>query len=104
MDTQHRPEQASCCTGACGQVMAAVVPAQQGKALSELALGQSAQVCDIRARGELGRRLRDMGLLPGVRVALSSRAPLGDPIAIELDGCTLSLRCAEAAQVYVSDI
>lgn len=104
MNTQHMPMGASCCKGVCEKGLTATVPAQQGKALSELGLGQSALVCDIRACGELGRRLRDMGLLPGVRVALTSRAPLGDPIAIEMEGCTLSLRCAEAAQVFVSDI
>lgn len=104
MNTQNASAQASCCTSAYGQGLAAAFPSQQGKPLSELALGQCAQVCDIRARGELGRRLRDMGLLPGVTVAMSARAPLGDPVAVELEGCTLSLRCAEAAQIFVSDI
>lgn len=102
MNTQQPPVQTGHATSGMG-LFAAVSP-EKSLSLSDLALGQNAQVRDISARGELGRRLRDMGLLPGVMVAVSARAPLGDPIAVELDGCTLSLRCAEAAQVLVSDV
>lgn len=72
--------------------------------LAQLVLGQTALVRDIRAQGELGRRLRDMGLLAGAVVSVASRAPLGDPIAVDMEGCTLSLRCAEAAQVIVEPV
>lgn len=70
--------------------------------LSALDMGQCAVVSDIRARGELGRRLRDMGLLPGTSLRLTARAPLGDPVVVELQGCTLSLRNTEADQVIVT--
>lgn len=69
--------------------------------LSEMPRGGSAVITDIRAQGMLGRRLRDMGLLPGVAVSLVSRAPLGDPLVVALDGYALSVRCAEAANVIV---
>ena len=73
----------------------------EGLTITSLAPGQRAHVRAIRAGGELGRRLRDMGLMPGVELAVLRRAPLGDPIAVTLDGYDLSLRCAEAAQVVV---
>ncbi|MEG2171983.1 MAG: FeoA family protein [Desulfovibrionaceae bacterium] len=72
--------------------------------LCALEVGQSAQIRAVRARGELGRRLMDMGLLPGVCLTLFRRAPLGDPIAVSLEDCTLSLRCAEAAQIIVDPV
>jgi len=69
--------------------------------LNELKKGQKAIVRFIQAQGELGRRLRDMGLLPGVELTISGCAPLGDPICVSLDGYALSLRCTEADTVLV---
>ena len=63
--------------------------------------GEKAQITNVCAKGALGRRLRDMGLLPGVELTLTGRAPLGCPVSVALDGYELSLRCEEAAQVLV---
>lgn len=71
------------------------------EALLDLSKGQSARVHSIHAVGELGRRLRDMGLLPGVELTVTGRAPLGCPLSISLDGYDLSLRCEEAKHVWV---
>lgn len=70
-------------------------------ALLELHKGQRGRVHSIHATGELGRRLRDMGLLPGVELTVTGRAPLGCPLSVSLDGYDLSLRCEEARQVWV---
>lgn len=84
------------------RVMPSVAPkGAAGMSLLDLAVGQSALVSAIRAHGELGRRLRDMGLLPGVRLTVNGRAPLGCPMSISLEGYDLSLRCQEAGQVLV---
>lgn len=71
------------------------------EALLDLCRGQRARVHSIHATGELGRRLRDMGLLPGVELTVTGRAPLGCPLSISLDGYDLSLRCEEAKLVWV---
>ena len=73
-------------------------------ALGALERGQRAMVRRVCAHGELGRRLRDMGLLPGVYITMGGRAPLGDPLAVSLDGYDLSLRGSEAAQVLVEPL
>lgn len=57
---------------------------------------QSGTITAISANGELGRRLRDMGLVPGTRVTIQGRAPLKDPVALRLMGFTLTLRNNEA--------
>ncbi len=41
-------------------------------------------------------QLTRLGLIPGVEFRLVRRAPLGDPIAIQVRGFSLALRLAEA--------
>ena len=46
-------------------------------------------------------RLLEMGLVPGVEVALVRSAPLGDPIEILIKGTRLCLRRKDAACILV---
>ena len=69
--------------------------------LRQLGPGCKARIVSIRANGELGRRIRDMGLVPGEEVQVTGRAPLQDPISLRLRGFTLSLRNSEADQITV---
>lgn len=69
--------------------------------LSELAPGAAAVLRELPATGAAFVRLREMGLLPGTRLKLVRRAPLGDPIEIEVRGYHLSLRRGEAEHVVV---
>lgn len=55
----------------------------------------------VSAQGELGRRIRDMGLVPGTDVTVVGRAPLKDPVALRLKGFTLTLRNSEADFITV---
>ena len=57
----------------------------------------------VRARGEMGRRIRDMGLVPGTKIKIQGRAPLYDPIALRLMGFTLTLRNSEADYIEVEE-
>lgn len=70
--------------------------------LRELKLGQKATVAAILAAGELGRRIRDMGIMPGEPIEIVGRAPLQDPVALRLKGFTLSLRNNEADYITVT--
>lgn len=63
--------------------------------------GQKAIIRAIAAEGELGRRIRDMGLIPGAEVQIVGRAPLKDPVALRLKGFTLTLRNNEADKITV---
>ncbi|WP_305791180.1 FeoA family protein [Desulfatitalea tepidiphila] len=62
---------------------------------------QSGTIAAITAAGELGRRIRDMGLVPGTRITVQGRAPLYDPVALRLMGFTLTLRNSEADYIDV---
>jgi Fe2+ transport system protein FeoA len=45
----------------------------------------------------------EMGLMPGREITVLFRAPLGDPIAIDVDGYILSLRLDEASMIQVEE-
>ena len=62
---------------------------------------QSATITAVKANGEMGRRIRDMGLIPGTRITIQGRTPLRDPVALRLMGFTLTLRNSEADCIEV---
>lgn len=62
---------------------------------------QSGVIRTVRATGEMGRRLRDMGLVPGTEIKIKGRAPLRDPVALRVMGFTLTLRNNEADWIEV---
>ncbi len=69
--------------------------------MREMKDNQSGVISAIKVGGELGRRIRDMGLVPGATVKIQGRAPLYDPVAIRVMGFTLTLRNNEADHVEV---
>jgi Fe2+ transport system protein FeoA len=77
--------------------------APQGACLSlaDLPPGTPARVEAVESDGAIGRRLLDLGFVPGTWVSLVRRAPLGDPAEYELRGTRLCLRRSEAARVRV---
>lgn len=72
--------------------------------LGDMAVGDVAAVVNVSGEGKLRKRLLDLGLTKGVRVTLVRKAPLGDPIEIELRGFRLSLRKTEASIVELEPV
>ena len=62
---------------------------------------QTGTIVAIKVAGELGRRLREMGLVPGASITIQGRAPLYDPVALRVMGFTLTLRNNEADFIEV---
>ena len=71
------------------------------KTIRQLKVNQRAKILEIRANGELGRRIRDMGIVPGVELMVVGRAPLKDPVAIKINNFTITLRNNEADHIIV---
>jgi len=63
---------------------------------------QRGVIAAVRTGGELGKRIRDMGLVPGTEIRIQGRAPLYDPVAIRVMGFTLTLRNNEADFIDVT--
>ncbi len=72
--------------------------------LAELAVGSRCRVVNVDAGDAIGMRLLEMGLTPGVELAIVGTAPLGDPIELEVRGYRLSVRKSEAARVSIEVI
>ena len=73
--------------------------------LSELAIGAEAVVRDVDhgVSGE-GRRLQEVGFVPGTVVRAQRRAPLGDPTVYVVRSTRLALRRAGADLIEVDPI
>lgn len=72
------------------------------KPLSELQPQERGKIVKVGGGGRgIRRRLLDMGVVPGVVVALQRVAPLGDPVEIRVRGYNLALRKEEAADIQV---
>ncbi len=64
--------------------------------LRRMAKGQKGIIHRVTASGELGRRILDMGLVPGTPFQVQGRAPLKDPVAIRIRNFTLMLRNSDS--------
>lgn len=69
------------------------------KNLDEFAVGERGIIVSVSGEGRIRRRLFDMGVTPGAEVLLRKRAPLGDPLEVNIRGYELTLRKTEAACV-----
>ena len=72
--------------------------------LSALLPGEAARVIGVDESAPAGRRLLDLGFLPGTPVYVVRRAPLRDPLVYELRGYRICLRRTDAAHVRVERV
>ena len=73
--------------------------------LRKMSDNQAGTIAAVKVAGDLGRRIRDMGLVPGTEIRIQGRAPLYDPVALRVRGATITLRNNEAdfIEVEVND-
>ena len=69
--------------------------------LRQMHKDQHGTIKAINVAGELGRRLREMGFVPGTHIKVCGHAPLHDPVAIRLLDSTITLRNNEADHIFV---
>jgi ferrous iron transport protein A len=66
------------------------------KPLRQMHVNEIGTIVSVKAKGELGRRIRDMGIISGSEFMIVGKAPLYDPVAIKMKGFTITLRNSEA--------
>lgn len=71
------------------------------KRLSEFGPEEQGRIITVGGKGEIRRRLLDMGIVSGAIVEVLRVAPLGDPIQIKVKGYDLALRKEEAKNIQV---
>lgn len=70
--------------------------------LTQLKDGTSAVIKDIPVgHDEHITRLRELGLVPGTKIRLVRRAPLGDPIEVAVRGSRIAMRRSEACHIQI---
>ena len=69
--------------------------------MREMSNNQRGVVKKISAPGDMGRRIREMGLVPMAPIQIQGRAPLRDPVAVKIRDYTLTLRNNEADFILV---
>lgn len=72
--------------------------------LSKAEVDRRYRVLNVNTKGAVRQRMLDMGLVPGICLAVVRFAPLGDPIEIRIRRFLMSLRKEEAKDVIVTDI
>jgi len=72
--------------------------------LSELKIGQSAQIEKVQGEGALRQHFLDMGVIPGAEVTLIKFAPMGDPMELQIHGYELTLRLEDASKIEIVNI
>lgn len=69
--------------------------------MREMSDNQAGVIKKVTATGDMGRRLREMGLIPETPIQIQGRAPLRDPVAVKLRDFVLTLRNNEADSIFV---
>ena len=71
------------------------------KVLSDLAPQQEGIITKVKGYGAFRKRITEMGFVPGVAVRVIKKAPLGDPMEIEIMGYRISLRKNEVKLIEI---
>ncbi|GAD78237.1 FeoA family protein [Vibrio ezurae] len=70
--------------------------------LSELAVGQQANICSLKQLDTSTRKkLMVMGVLPNTLVTLIRKAPMGDPLQVRIRDVSVAIRKSTAQQIMV---
>ncbi len=69
--------------------------------MRQMSDNQKGVIKRVSATGEMGRRIREMGLVPETPIQIQGRAPLRDPVAIKIRDFILTLRNSEADSILV---
>ena len=70
--------------------------------LSDLAPGEECRVTGLSTKGDMRRRLLDIGLVENTRVRCLGKSPGGDPSAYLICGAVIAIRAADARTVLVA--
>jgi DtxR family Mn-dependent transcriptional regulator len=77
------------------------MPVSTAVRLSELPIGGMGTVQRVEAKGQIKKRILEMGVTNGTQIQVRGVAPMGDPIDVMVKGYHLSLRKNEAAMIIV---
>lgn len=71
--------------------------------LSNLEPGSSGLIEELKCDNKLTKRLLALGFVKGTQVTVKNKAPLGDPIIINLRGTDLAIRKKDASLIFIKE-
>lgn len=74
--------------------------------LSELTYGEEAEILGIEesCKGEIRRRLLDLGFVRGTRISVQNTSPLNNPVAYNLRNTLIALRNEQAEVIIIKKL
>lgn len=75
-----------------------------GQSMADLRPGDKAVVVKLEIEGNMGKRIRDLGLIEGTTVECVGNSPLGDPLAYRIRGAVFAVRKSDVEAVQVKII
>jgi ferrous iron transport protein A len=69
--------------------------------MRQMSDNQKGIIRKVSATGDMGRRIREMGLVRDTPIQIQGRAPLKDPVAVKIRDFVLTLRNNEASDILV---
>ena len=70
--------------------------------VTQLANGQSGRIVSIQGDEKLKKRLMALGALEGTNICVTKRAPLGDPLVVNIRGFDLAIRKKDANNIHIT--
>jgi len=77
------------------------LPMKKTIKMREMLDNQKGIIKRVLATGDMGRRIREMGLVPETPIQIRGRAPLKDPVAVKIRDYVLTLRNNETDSIFV---
>ena len=74
---------------------------EKQKTMADLLPGEKGTVRGLKAKSGMRRRLQDLGLIEGTKIACVGQSPLGDPRCFLIRGATIAIREADCEAVVV---
>lgn len=73
----------------------------QDTSLDNLDIEKSAIISNLNCKGDLRRRLLDLGLVNGTTIKAIFKSPIGNPVAYEVRGTTIALRKEDSKLINI---
>lgn len=70
--------------------------------MNRLEEGRWGRVIRLDTKGDMRRRLQDIGLVEGTMVKCLRKSPSGDPVAYLIRGAVIALRSADSSEIYLA--
>lgn len=75
--------------------------AETTKNLNGIDVGEYAEIAELLTKGNMRRRLLDIGLTPDTRVECVGKSPAGDPKAFLIRGAVIAIRKEDCDEILI---